>query len=194
MSCVTWIILSIRGTGQGGPHEVQQGEEQKDLHMSVQVGSSLADNVPGALVDKLNTSHQCILTVTNTNHTHWAALARAEVVFTPLYSPDFSSWNICPILTLCKRQISTNWREFCDSLPRWLKSCNTGPEKRKNWLNSSVLNEKMLKSRDKSCASVMLIAVISYLKGELQKTWKQAHFGCIIRGQVQWSQMAAQET
>lgn len=70
-------MLGIRGIDKEDPHEVQQGEVQTEqLHVAVQVGSSLADKVLGALVDKLDGAHQCILAVLKTNHTPWAALAR----------------------------------------------------------------------------------------------------------------------
>lgn len=70
-------MSDIRGTGQEHPDEVQQGEAQTEqLHVSVQVGSSLADKVLGALVGKLNVAHQCILAVIKTDHPPWAELAR----------------------------------------------------------------------------------------------------------------------
>lgn len=70
-------MLGIRGLGQEDPHEVQQEKVQTEqLHVSVQVWSSLANKIPEALVYKLNVAHQHIPAVIKTNCTPSAALAR----------------------------------------------------------------------------------------------------------------------
>lgn len=60
-------MLGIRRTGQEDPYKVQQGEVQTEqLHVSVQLGTTLAAKVLGPLVVQLNVAYQCTLAAIKT--------------------------------------------------------------------------------------------------------------------------------